>query len=295
MGDLRATDPVAKSFIATRTKLRKASLAATLALWDRTVAGPDDDTLDAWVAAWVPVREAAIVQTAVLTDAYVDAYLDARGIASAADPIDPDGIVERVRPGVTSSAVAERPIKTIRQALASGTALSDALSRGRHRLDSIAATDLQQAFRVSYDERTRSEPSIRAYRRVLVSDENCALCVIASTQRYRTGQLMPIHPGCDCAVEPIAGPVGQLIDRERLDEVQQLLEREGVSYGDRAQLANTKIRVNVSNVDDVTEIPHGELGPLLSVRQHRNTEISDLPAWVRHSRREFGPDGARTR
>ncbi len=205
--------------------------------------------------------------------------------------------MDKVRPGVPDEDLAMRPVKHVRRALSEGKPLADAIEAGARRLESIESTDIQQSFRVAFRDRIDQEPSIRAYRRVLVGGENCALCVVASTQRYRTDRLMPIHPGCDCSVEPFtgAGGRGRIIDRDRLDEVKQLLGDEGVAYGDRAQLANTKIRINVKSVDDVTEVPHGELGPMLSVKQHRNTELGDLPKWVRRSRREFDPTGQRNR
>lgn len=289
-------DPVTSAFQARKTEIRRRALAGALALWDQLVYGPDDDTATDWVSAWAPQRAAGASAVAALTDAYVDAFLNAHGVTPATTaPLDLDSIVAKVRPGVSDVDIAMRPVKEVRYALADGSPLEQALQQGRQRLESIESTDIQQAFRVAFQERATQEPAINSYRRVLHGSENCAICVVATTQRYWTDRLMPIHPGCDCGVQPIIGPAGKIVDRARLNQVKDLLEAEGVTYGDRAEMANTKIRINVSDVDDVTEVPHGELGPILAVSKHRNTEMTDLPAWVRRSRREFAPGGQQTR
>lgn len=293
------TDPpdrTTTAFQSAKQDIRLRALAAGLTLWDQLVNGPDDTTADRWVDTWAPQRTAGSWSVAALTDAYVDSFLEAHGVTPVGG-IDPDDIVAQVRPGVPDEDLAMRPLKQVRLALAEGSDLGGALRRGRQRLESIEATDIQQSFRIAYRDRIAQEPQIRSYRRVLHGSENCALCVVASAQRYRSSKLMPIHPGCDCGVEPLVGPTdrGPTIDRDRLDQVKQLLDEQGISYGDRAQLANTKIRINLSSVDDLTEVPHGELGPILAVKQHRNTDLGDLPSWVRRSRREFDPTGRRTR
>lgn len=287
-------EPTTRQFLDAKTRLRRQALASTLALWAEMVNGPDDATADEWVATWAPQRSAAAYSVSALTDAYMDSFLEAHGITPEG-AIDPDDVVSKVRPGVPDEDLAMRPVKHVRRALSEGAALTDAIEQGARRLKSIEETDVQQAFRVAFRDRIEQEPSVRRYRRVLVGTENCALCAIASTQRYKSSRLAPIHPGCDCGVEPILGQSGRVIDKDRLDQVKDILGEEGVSYGDRAALANTKIRVNVKSIDDVTEVPHGELGPILAVSQHRNTDLGDLPRWVRRSRREFDPTGQRNR
>lgn len=287
-------EPTTQQFLDAKSRLRRQALFSTLALWAEMVNGPDDTTADDWVSTWAPQRGAAAYSVSALTDAYLDAFLEAHGIAPQG-AIDPDDVVAKVRPGVPDEDLAMRPIKHVRRALSEGASLSDAIEQGAQRLRSIEETDIQQAFRVAFRDRIEQEPSVRRYRRVLVGSENCALCAIASTQPYKSSRLAPIHPGCDCGVEPLLGPSGRVIDKDRLDQVKQILGDEGVSYGDRAQLANAKIRINVKSVDDLTEVPHGELGPILAVQQHRNTELGDLPKWVRRSRREFDPTGRRVR
>ena len=81
-------------------------------------------------------------------------------------------------------------------------ALEVSIELGGKRLLSLVGTDMQLAARqqASY---TMQASGREFYRRVLTGAENCALCAIASTQRYSTADLMPIHPGCDCSVASI--------------------------------------------------------------------------------------------
>lgn len=286
-------DPLTAEFDRQRRQVKAQALAAALNLWDQLVVGPDDASADRLVDALAPTWGVAAAQVTVLTDAYVDAFLEQFDITPKRTiPLDPEDIVSRVRPGVAPDELIRRPVKQVRYAIAEGSDLQGALGQGRRRLESIANTDVQQAFRLAFRERMADETDVRAYRRTLTGGENCAICVVATTQRYWSDQLMPIHPGCDCGVQPIVGPAGRIIDRDRLDQVKKLLKDEGVKYGDRAEMANTKIRVNIADADDVTEVPHGELGPILGVSKHRSTEFSDLPGWVRRSRREFADDGS---
>lgn len=286
--------PQTLAFARQKTRLRQLSLARSAGLWRALVQGPDDTTATTWIQTWAPIRTVGPAMIVAMTDAYVDAIVVAGGGRPFGGDTDVDEVLARIRPGTSDVDVAMRPIKTVRKELAEGASLAQALDRGRRRLNSLVATDLQQTMRHAFSARTAREPSITSYRRVLTGPENCALCVIASTQRYRTDRLMPIHPGCDCTFTPLllGQDNGQVIDRERLDEIETILSGENVRQGDRVALANTKLRINVTSIDDVTEVPHGELGPLLAVSRHRNTE---LQPWQRRTRREFNDVGAQIR
>lgn len=99
------------------------------------------------------------------------------------------------------------------------------------------------------------------YRRVLTGRENCALCVVASTQRYYRGDLLPIHPGCDCDVQPLPPglAVNQVIDEDLLEQVHQITaDRLGVS--DRGGRTPDYRKL-------LTVSEHGEYGPTLSWAQ----------------------------
>lgn len=99
----------------------------------------------------------------------------------------------------------QRPIREVKWRLAQGKSLGEALDAGRRRAESIVLTDLQLAHTHTareYIRRAAQAPpgprgTIVGFRRVLSNRPNhCALCILASTQRYHREDLLPIHPGC---------------------------------------------------------------------------------------------------
>jgi hypothetical protein len=145
--------------------------------------------------------------------------------------------------GVGAAEVYRRPAVTIYTALANGTAYNAALEEGTNRLLSIVSTDLQQA-RNRQASRSVQSSGFRFYRRVLSGKEDCDKCRIASTNRYRKADLMPIHPGCDCGVEPL------------------------VEFDPEPD----------PRADTVVTNMHGELGPTLGWAADNFTSAADIPA-----------------
>jgi hypothetical protein len=92
---------------------------------------------------------------------------------------------------------------------------------------------------------------IVGYRRV--TDGNaCRRCLLASTQRYHVGDLLPIHPRCGCTVVPIVGTTdpGHVIDEETL---RRLNDGDLEGARDAARRFNEEVEIG----------DHGELGPVL--------------------------------
>jgi len=145
--------------------------------------------------------------------------------------------------GVDSDTVYRRPAVELYTALSQGAEYTEAVSQGRGRLQSIVATDLQQA-RNRQSHVSVGKSGFRYYRRVLSGKEDCELCRIASTHRYNHDDLMPIHPGCDCGVEPLW------------------------EYDPAPDPAAEKVVVNM----------HGELGPTLGWAADHFTSAADIPA-----------------
>lgn len=169
-----------------------------------------------------------------------------------------------LRNGVADNTVYARPFTEMRTALAKGLSVTESVELGARRAQSLAQTEIQLARRQASLFARRANDNIVGYLRVLSGSENCALCYVASTQRYRKGDLLPIHPGCDCGEMPIYGDteVGQVIDQQRLDAAhEQVEQRLGVSdTGGRAP-----------DYRKITTYEHGELGPTLAVRSNKNT------------------------
>lgn len=206
-----------------------------------------DADLARFVALAVPVVLAGQRQVSALTDAYLGQVLGTR----------PSGVAQDYPRGVDPADVYARPYVTVRTALSVGKSLSQAKSEGVDRLKDIAATDMQLAKTHTADRAFRTA-GIQRYRRVLTGSVSCALCYVASTQTYRTGDLMPIHPGCDCSVAPVEGDFDA--DAQLEATHQAIQERFGTT--DRGGRA-----IDYRKALIVQE--HGEMGPLLTVKgQH---------------------------
>ncbi len=212
------------------------------------------------IEAITPRVTAGQLRTADLTRAYLAQCARELGWKVVLPPIDQDEIIDAR--GVDPRTVYRRPAVDVYTALAAGKPLPQAAAEGRLRLTQLIGGDMQLAKVHASRQSMRAYPAAgQYYRRVLTGRENCALCVVASTQRYRRGDLMPIHPGCDCGVQPLPPglAVNQVIDEDLLEQVHQVAaDRLGVS--DRGGRTPDYRKL-------LTVSEHGEYGPTLSWAQ----------------------------
>lgn len=231
-------------------------------LWGSMGSWRDAD-VERFVATITPRILAGQRTIAQLTDGYLSGVTGARGV----------GVVDltRLRGGASAADVYARPAVTMRTDLADGKPFPDALAASTRRLANLVATDLQLAMTHQARAFGRAR-GVEAWARTLTGSENCALCLIASTQRYHRGDLMPIHPGCDCGIRSLG--VGehpeQAIDPDLLEAThQQVAEMAGISdRGGRAVDYRTLIATR----------EHGEIGPVLTWRRQSFTSEADLGA-----------------
>lgn len=288
------------------TALRTALADAVVDSFDRLTSWRDDDA-DAFAAAVVPMVQGAQQAMAAMTDAYLAALLS----ELLSEDVQPVGVdLPADLRGVDADQVYRRPFLQIWTDLAGGALLKAAIEAGRRRAEGLAATDLQlaktHASRIAVERheeaQRRGGKRIVGYRRVLTGRENCAMCVLASTQRYHVKDLLPIHPACDCAVAPIVGTEdpGQVINSVTVTEGAQAVgtNSRGVDVFDGNQLVDLgkllgplhdeiKKRFGISDrggrrIDYrklLTVHEHGEIGPVLAIKGQQFT----------------GPDQIRTR
>lgn len=152
--------------------------------------------------------------------------------------------------------------------------LDIAVHKGRIRLEELVESDLQLAYshasRLAM-ERSEERAAIRYWRRVLRGESSCALCVLASTQRYRVEELNPIHPGCDCEVEPAAkDDPSAREDKDAADRLHAAVQ-ELLGTSDRGGRAPDYRQIMVQTIRI-----HGELGPLLVRPRDNFTSKSDV-------------------
>lgn len=265
------------AYQAASEQVRARLLTFTNTAWDSLGSYRDRD-IDALVKLVVPRVQAGQIQVANLTAAYF------REIGGSA-PVDAK-LVTGGR-GMPADEVYRRPANTVYTKLSQGASVRDAVSAGRDRLGSLVTTDLQMA-KVRQADRSLESAGVASFRRVLTGRENCALCVIASTQSYRRGDLMPIHPGCDCTVDTLPdgwNPERQVIDEYLLELTHDAIAaRLGRSESAARDLGLQKTNSRGAPVSDYTDLivsrEHGEYGPTLSWRDHVFTKREDIDALI---------------
>jgi len=177
---------------------------------------------------------------------------------------------EAIRNGVDFTTVYSRPFVEMRTLLSQGKSLDVAKEAGALRAEMLARTDVQLARRNASFTARRGDDRVVGFVRVLSGSENCALCYVASTQRYTRGNLQPIHPGCDCGEAQIYGnsDPGQVIDRDLLDSTHEAIDTRFGSFDAGGRAIDYRKELIVHE--------HGELGPLLSIRGQHFTGPNDL-------------------
>lgn len=259
MADLDRLDALARAYDAAVHKIRQDLTAFASQMW---ASMPDyrDEAVEAMAQALAPRVLAGQLQTAELTRAYLIGCASELGLTVTVPAIDREAVTGMR--GVDPLKVYQRPGMTTWTALSRGKTLDQAISAGGLRLTQLIGGDLQNAKRVQSRDTMRATGG-RCYRRILTGRENCALCVIASTQRYHVENLLPIHPGCDCNVGPLpAGmAVDQIIDEETLEAAHKAVEARTGASDRGGRLPEYK--------DIILTTEHGEYGPVISFKETR--------------------------
>lgn len=256
MTDIDTLNRLAAAYDAQVHAIRTQITAFGEAYWD-SMPHYRASAVEEMIEAITPRVIAGQLRIADLTRAYLARCADELGWKVVLPPVDQEEI--RGARGVDPRAVYRRPAVDVYTALAAGKPLPQAAAEGRLRLTQLIGGDMQLAKTHASRQSMRAYPREGKYfRRVLTGRENCALCVVASTQRYHRGDLMPIHPGCDCGVQPLPPglAVNQVIDEDLVEQVHQIMEdRLGVSdRGGRTPDYRKLLTVRT----------HGEYGPTLS-------------------------------
>lgn len=271
------SDLLTAAYMAQVAAIRDRVLAYAVAMWGSATSLRDAD-VERLVARIVPVVQGGQIQVAGLTNAYVGQLAKLEGVSAVVAPVDRSSIVEYR--GVPADEVYRRPAVATYTALRDGKPFSVARDEGLGRLKSLVTTDVQQA---------RNRQARAAYSgtgfdytvRTLSGSENCALCVIASTQRYHAAGLMPIHPGCDCGERGVRSgrDPGQVIDQRLLDLTHEQVNAKLASGAPSPDLGK-KLTSAGKPISDLTDMiatrEHGELGATLTWRQDHFTGPDDI-------------------
>lgn len=240
---MAAIDDLRRAYSRTRVYTRQSLVNRIVALW-RGLGSWDRTDIDRFAPPAARLVRAGQLQEARLTLGYLDRVSRLRtGRPSPTVPI------ERI-PGRQNRKplqdVYTRPFVWTWTEMVEDDELDQAEAADRvvQRIERSVETDLQLVSRNTADAVIRADERIIGYRRVLSEKPNhCDLCIIASTNTYRRGDLLPIHPACSCTVEPIYGARRDIeaeIDR-KLDE----------AYARAAERTTAVV------------LDHGEYGPYL--------------------------------
>lgn len=236
-----------------------------------------DADVTRFISTVVPVALASRRTVSALTDS----YLAQRLTRQTGRPVRPRGPIDTAAlRGVDATEVYQRPYQTVWQGLSEARSYEQAVQAGVERLADIVRTDLQMAKTYTSQDVLSSTRGVTGFAREISGDNTCALCAIASTQRYSRGDLLPIHPGCNCDVVPITedSPWDQEAAQQRLADTHAEVERRlGVSDAGGRD-------VGLGTGRDYTKLvvthSHGEIGPVLAVKGQRFTGPTQIAKFV---------------
>lgn len=232
------------------TTMRRVSAIAG-ALWNE-VRTASEQAEDEFVASVLPSVLGGQQHMVTLTDAYMALFVS----IESRKPMKPKGLPvaalvgAAARGGTPLDVVYRRPFGVARGALGKGASFNDAMDSARSRLVQTAATDVSLAARGARTEWMADDEQVTGWQRV-TGGSCCALCAEAAVKMYRTGDLMPIHPGCSCISEPV------VLGRRRQ------IQRDAPKIDDSPALADDAADPSVRPAQVVQIVEHGELGPVL--------------------------------
>ncbi len=256
-------------------RIRSTTAARAAAVWDAmpTLAGNGIDTV--LTDALGPIIQAGLDAAATLTDAYV-AQAIGIGTGQATAPLGATArTISELRGVASDHEVLRRPLVQLWKALGDGVPYADAAAAGRARLEELASTSVQLAMKDSAEQYSDHD-GVKGWQRTLTG-KSCSLCAVASTQRYKTPRLMPIHGHCDCGIAPLTGKVdpGQIINKDRYDE----LSKSGAIDEITAKRALPKAQVALDNARTRVDELRAELAAGIP-DQERETRVEQrLSDW----------------
>lgn len=236
--------------------------------------------VDLFLARTLPVVDAGQRRTVSLTDAYLARVTGGRTVGLPAAELVGAG----VRNGTPPAEVYRRPFVQLWSALGAGARFSDAMGAAGVRAAQSAATDVSLTMRASADafqEQSTgpAEQRIIGWERVIDPDA-CAFCATASTQRYRSANLEPLHANCQCGVAPVFKENDRAIrdfNARTLANMKKANEGQPGNYW-----SSKKFRVDGQTgevtMPDVAVREHGELGAVLTDASQNFTGPADIAA-----------------
>lgn len=187
----------AEAHIEAQARLRAVTVQVVASAWDR-LPNYDEESVAPFLALVVPFVLVAQRQSVALTTAFL-----ARALRRSPAGVDVSRLVgAAIRNGTAPEVVYRRPFVQVWSALKDHTPYETAVAAGRERAMGAAAMDVQNTMRHTLRLVGDADPLILGYQRVPDSDA-CPFCILISGRRYRTDQLLEVHPRCGCGVDVI--------------------------------------------------------------------------------------------
>lgn len=276
--------------------------------WD-TFADLDDLAASEFTAAAEVIVDAGTRQTSTLAVAYMNANDRVAGFPGA----DLIPVAPTIRGGTPTAEVYHRSIVQARTMVSRGAAPADALAAGRARAVATAETDINLANKAEIERGGALRPWVVGYRRILTG-KSCAFCATASTQRYRSARLMPIHTRCDCDVGEIYGTAdpGRVINQQLLDDLKDAAKKDGAPrYWEGPYVVDEDGTISYKKVETLRDddgrkllgpdgkpmrrttagdpikvrtVDHGEVGPMLADGKHATATVRQLEPKARRTK-----------
>jgi hypothetical protein len=192
---------LASVHLTAQARLRAIVAAAIATAW-QGLGSYDEDDVDEFVDAAVPIVLAGQTQAISLTEAFIVRRLGLSPIGL--DPTDLTGAA--VRSGVGLDEVYRRPFVNVWTALGKNVPWDEAVNAGEARATASAEMDVQLSHRASYGALQAAEPRIKGYRR-RANPDACSFCLLVNGAFVKSANAMPLHNRCGCGLDPVLAEV----------------------------------------------------------------------------------------
>jgi len=248
-------------------EIERRVLAQNRRSWDMT--GDFDAGYEAWLAAMIPAVTAAQTLGVRITSGYLGAFESSeRGRVVRPPNVDPREYAGKTRDGRPLREGWTSPIIKLRNALAQGQSIDQAVKIGFEATTTLIRLDTYAAARDAMAAQIRANEGIIGYRRVSQGESTCGGCLAAEDAEVLSeSEDFASHPGCDCVAEPVYGDVNDLFNHptgaerySRLSDQEKIqavgLEAAQLINDDQIRLAELK-GVSVTALGDnfLTERP----------------------------------------
>lgn len=163
----------------------------------------DDDALDRWLAAAVPL--AATMASAAVTATFGFGITFANLANTKVGELPAvGGIVAALHGGTPAAEVWARPMTMARYMLGNGAEFTDAMASGAAKAAALGRTDVGSAARAGAAASREATEGCTGYVRV-PGGGACEFCTLLATETHPVDEVTPAHANCTCAEAPVIG------------------------------------------------------------------------------------------